>query len=157
MRDENFLLYLCIHLYREATMVLQIMSGTDLTLYKFMDVHFFILDREDSLDWDLMFEEAEILGRLNDIYYTLYYTEELYPGTVCKKNLEKFKPESTDFLNEYKGRDNTKEVYKWNLNFKERVLNSERKLEAMPNISEEYKRYHNILDKLKKDDNITLS
>lgn len=46
---------------------------------------FFILDREDSLDWDLMFEEAEILGRLNDIYYTLYYTEELYPGTVCKK------------------------------------------------------------------------
>lgn len=66
-------------------MVLQIMSGTDLTLYKFMDVHFFILDREDSLDWDLMFEEAEILGRLNDIYYTLYYTEELYPGTVCKK------------------------------------------------------------------------
>lgn len=150
MSDENFLLYLCIHLYREAIMVMKIMSGADLTLYKFMDVHFFIFNRKDSLDWDLMYYEAKTLGRLEDVYYTLYYVEELYPGTITEKLLEKFKPENVDFLNEYKGRDNTDETYKWNISFKERALNCERKCEAMLNISGEYNRYQDILAKLEK-------
>ena len=149
MSNENFLLYLCIHLYREATMVLKIMFSSDLTLYKFMDVHFFIYSRKDCLDWDAMYNEAKTLNRLLEVYYTLFYTEELYPGTITEEILQKFKPENTDFLNEYKGRDNTNETYKWRLGFKERVLNSDRKIEAMQNISEEYNRYKDLLAKLK--------
>lgn len=149
MSNENFLLYLCIHLYREAIMVLKIMAGDDMSLYKFMDVHFFICSKKGALNWDLLFEEAKILERTKDVYYTLYYVEELYPGTLNESVLEKFKPDHIDFLNEYRGRDNTEQVYKWNLEFKKRILNSERKLEAMQNLSEEYDRYNNILKKLK--------
>ena len=148
MNDENFLLYLCIHLYREATMVLQIMSGTDLTLYKFMDVHFFILSKRDSLNWDNLHREAEVLGRVKEVYYTLYYVEELYPGTIAEEILLNFKPEITEFLDEYRGRDNTDEIYKWNASFKERVLNYEHKFETMQNLSGEYSRYKNIMGKL---------
>ena len=96
-----------------------------------------------------MYNEAKTLNRLLEVYYTLFYTEELYPGTITEEILQKFKPENTDFLNEYKGRDNTNETYKWRLGFKERVLNSDRKIEAMQNISEEYNRYKDLLAKLK--------
>lgn len=148
MTDENFLLYLCIHLYREATMVLKIMSCSDMTLYKFMDVHHFIVNKMNSLNWEKMYEESIALNRLNEVYYTLYFTEELYPGTIDKDILLKFKPENTEFLDEYKGRDNTDEVYKWNLGFKERVLNCNRKIEALSNVEKEYKRFKEIKEKL---------
>jgi len=42
MSLENFLLFLCVHHYREATMIYKIVTGDDFTLYKYMDVHFFI-------------------------------------------------------------------------------------------------------------------
>lgn len=148
MSDENFLIFLCIHLYREATMVLKIMSGSDLTLYKFMDVHYFIHNVKDSINWDLLYKEAKILGRIEDVYFTLYYVEELYPGTLNEEILNKLKPLDINYLDEYKGRSNSEEVYKWGLGFKERVLNSERILDAMENLSKEYERYDDMLEKL---------
>lgn len=50
--------------------------------------------------------------RLKDVYYTLCHNEILYPNTVRREVLEKFKLENIDFLEEYKGRENTGEVYK---------------------------------------------
>ena len=149
MNYENFLIYLCTHLYREATMVFKIMSGGDLTLYKFMDIHFFILKLREKINWQKMFEYAKDLKRVEDVYYSLYYVEKLYPCTLDKSVLDIFKPENIDFLNQYKGRDNTKEVYTWDSEFKDRVFNSLHKLEAIKNISQEYERFNQILKKMK--------
>lgn len=149
MNYENFLIYLCVHLYREATMVFKIMSGGDLTMYKFMDIHFFISKLKKEINWKKVLEYAKELRKVNDVYYSLFYVEKLYPGTLDKSVLDIFKPENTDFLNQYKGRDNTNEVYTWDSDFKDRVFDSLHKLEAMKNVSQEYERFNDILKKMK--------
>lgn len=127
---EKFLLFLCIHHYREATMIMKIVNGDDLTLYKFMDIHFVVSQKAQEIDWKYLLEVAKETNRLNDVYYTFYYTELLYPGTFEIEILDMLKPENTDFINQYRGRDNTGEVYEWKLSFPERVfhINEKRKL-----------------------------
>ncbi len=146
---ENFLLFLCIHHYREATMILKIVDGTDLTLYKFMDIHFFVSQKRTEIDWNKLKEICINLKRFKDVYYTLYYTERLYPGTIDDSVFEMFKPDNTDFINQYKGRDNSTEVYTWEMKFEDRFFSYKRKLEAMRNIEAENKRFTEILEKLK--------
>lgn len=147
---EKFLIFLCIHHYREATMIYKIVGGGDLTLYKFMDIHHFIMSNVDMIDWEKMLQFSLAFGRIKDVYYTFYYTEMLYPGTFEEDVLNKFRPENVDFLDEYKGRDNTNEVYKWETDFVNRVFSVNRRLEAMKNIENESKRYVRIMEELKK-------
>lgn len=145
---EYFLVFLCIHHYREATMIFKIVSGNDLTLYKFMDIHFLISSKYGEINWEQLLEICIALGRQKDVYYTLYYTEKLYPNTLDDAILDKFKPENVDFLDEYKGRDNSQEIYKWEMDFVHRVFSNERRVEAMKNISTENERYKEIRQQL---------
>lgn len=147
---EKFLLFLCIHHYREATMIMKIVNGDDLTLYKFMDIHFVVSQKAQEIDWNYLLEVAKETNRLNDVYYTFYYTELLYPGTFEIEILDMLKPENTDFINQYRGRDNTGEVYEWKLSFPERVFSYKRKEEALKNVEAENKRFKAIQEQLKK-------
>lgn len=146
---EEFLLFLCIHHYREAVMVFKIVKGDDLTLYKFMDIHFFVSKYFSDISWEKLQEITTRMNRIKDVYYTLFYTETLYPGTIPEEVLDMFKPEDTAFLNEYRGRDNTDEVYTWKMDFVHRVFSYDRQLEAMENIGEENERYRKIKDIVK--------
>ena len=146
---ENFLLFLCIHHYREATMIFKIVRGQDLTLYKFMDIHFLIKCKYHEIDWKRLLEMCVALEKQKDVYYTLYYTEMLYPGTLDEETLAKYKPENVDFLDEYKGRDNSSEIYRWKMDFVHRVFSNDRRVEAMENIALENERYNQIRQQLK--------
>lgn len=151
MSLERFLIYLCIHLYREATMVYKIVRGDDLILYKFMDIHYFIISNQQKLSWEKLLKEAETLDRQKDVYYALYFTEELYPGTVGSEILKSFDMLGKDFLNQYRGRDNSEEVYKWKLEFHERMFDDVSRIaEAKENIGHENERYNSIREELKK-------
>lgn len=151
MSFEKFLIYLCIHLYREATMVYKIVRGDDLILYKFMDIHYFIISNQQKLSWEKLLKEAERLDRQKDVYYALYFTEELYPGTVGSEILKSFDILGKDFLNQYRGRDNSEEVYKWKLKFHERMFDVVSRIrEAKGNIGHENERYNSIREELKK-------
>lgn len=151
MSLERFLIYLCIHLYREATMVYKIVRGDDLILYKFMDIHYFIISNQQKLSWEKLLKEAETLDRQKDVYYALYFTEELYPGTVSSEILESFDMLGKDFLNQYRGRDNSEEVYEWKLKFHERIFDDVSRIkEAKENIEHENERYNRIREELKK-------
>ncbi|MEZ3426012.1 MAG: nucleotidyltransferase family protein [Lachnospiraceae bacterium] len=145
---ERFFIFLCIHHYREATMILKIAEGDDLQLYKFMDIHFMISQKGNEMDWNKLLELCVKMGRLKDVYYTMYYTEILYPGTFRSDILKMFEVDDKEYLNEYKGRDNSDEVYKWEKSFVERVFSCTRRLEAMKNIEAENKRYHDICKQL---------
>lgn len=151
MSIENFLIYLCVHLYREATMLFKIRSGDDLALYKFMDIHFYISKMNDKINWIKLKETAVYINRFNDVYYTLYYTEKLYPGTINLSILELFKPKNVEYLNQYFGKDNSNEVYNWDMTFEQRMFNCERCNEAMRNLSEESQRFDKIMGELKSD------
>lgn len=151
MSPEKFLIYLCIHLYREAVMVYKIVRGNDLRLYKFMDIHYFIISNKRKLSWERLLEETKTLGRQKDVYYTLYFTEELYPGTVGDCVLEAFNMNEKKYLNQYRGKDNSEEVYDWNLKFHERMFDSVSRIEeARKNIGKVGKRYNKIREELKK-------
>jgi hypothetical protein len=146
---EYFFLFLCVHHYREATMVFKIQDGSDLTLYKFMDIHFLISQRANEINWDKLLVICKNLDRLNDVYYTMYYAEMLYPGTFDTEILGKFKPGNVEYLNEYRGRDNTNEVYQWKTDFAHRAFSWGRRVEAMMNIAEENNRFKDIRQQLK--------
>lgn len=151
MSLERFLIYLCIHLYREATMVYKIVRGDDLILYKFMDIHYFIISNQQKMSWEKLLKEAKILDRQKDVYYALYFTEKLYPGTVESEILNSFDMLGKDFLNQYRGRDNSEEVYEWKLKFHERMFDDVSRIkEAKKNIEHEDERYNCIRKELKK-------
>lgn len=151
MSLERFLIYLCIHLYREATMVYKIVRGDDLILYKFMDIHYFIISNQPKLSWEKLLKEAEILNRQKDVYYALYFTEELYPGTVGSEILKSFDMLGKEFLDQYRGRDNSEEVYEWKMKFHERMFDDVSRIkEAKENIEQENERYNSIREELKK-------
>lgn len=151
MSFERFLIYLCIHLYREATMVYKIVRGDDLVLYKFMDIHYFIISNKQKMSWEKFLKEAEILDRQKDVYYALYFTEKLYPGTVESEIMNSFDMLGKDFLNQYRGRDNSEEVYEWKLKFHERMFDDVSRIkEAKENIEHENERYNSIRKELEK-------
>ncbi len=145
---EKFFIFLCVHHYREATMVFKIVEGNDLTLYKYMDIHFFLKKYCESVDWNKVKALCDKLGRINDVYATLVYTERLYPETVPENVLKLLEPEDTSFVDSYRGRDNSDEVYKWEMPFEKRFFSYERRLEAMKNIKDETERYKEIMKSL---------
>lgn len=130
-------------------MIYKIASGDDLTLYKFMDIHFFVSQRNNEINWDKLLELSQTMGKQKDVYYTLFHSEMLYPGTFEIEILEKFKLEDVSFINEYRGKDNSDEVYKWETEFIQRAFSYKRREEAMKNIETENKRFQNICQQLK--------
>ncbi len=144
---EHFFIFICIHLYREAVMMSQILIGKDLMTYKFLDIHFWVLSIE--MDWDIIYNNAKEINKLKEVYYTMYFTEILYPKTINEDVLKKFKVDDCSYLNEYMGKENSDERYKWNLTFEERVFSRSRIVEAFKNLKEEDTRYEKIKTALK--------
>lgn len=143
----NFLIFLCIHHYREATMMFKIVEGDDLTLYKYLDIHTYI--NQVKIDWMDFVKKTKEFNKEKEVYHTLWYTEHLYPNTVPENVFELFELDNTEFVNEYRGRDNTNEVYKWKMDFYERFFNEKRKHEIMENMKEESERFKSIVQVLK--------
>lgn len=146
---EVFLIFQCIHLFREANMVVKIVGGHDLDLYKFMDIHFLITKYLNKIDWIKLFEYVRTWDCLNEVFYALYYTEKLYPHTISKKILEENTPDNIEFLNQYFGNENSTIFYDWNENFEGRVFNYNRKSEALKNLKYESERFEENKKNLK--------
>ena len=126
---DSFLIFLCIHHYREATMLLKILEGEDLTLYKYLDIHVFI--KQTSIDWAKLISKAKLYDKEIEVYHTLWYTEHIYPGTIPNSVFSMFELKDYDFVDEYNVKDNSHERIKWKLDFYHRLFNVERRKEAL--------------------------
>ncbi len=146
LNPENFFIFLCIHHYREATMIHKIVQGDDLTLYKYMDIHTYV--RKTDIDWAKVALLSKHMGKQKDVYHTLYYTEVLYPCTIKEEVFDLFDLEDVSFINQYKGKDNSDEVYEWKLDIYSRFFSNDRILEALGNIEKESERFNEIKRKL---------
>lgn len=147
LEKNDFLIFLCIHHFREATMMYKIIGGDDLTLYKYLDIHTFL--NKTTLDWDFFVRKVNEYKKEKEVYHTLWCTEELYPGTICEEVFDLFKIDDVHFLNEYKGKENTDITYEWKEEFYKRVFNEKRKFEAMENLKTENERFKKIMKELK--------
>lgn len=98
----DFLIHLCIHLYKEATIMSWVDMQRDLSLYKFCDIYLLIHKWMDA-DFAVQLEERiKKYGLEKECYHALYYTRLLFDikNESLDKLLSNIKPKDTSFLKE---------------------------------------------------------
>ena len=129
---EDGLLYLCVHLSREARLYYpHIQWGNDLRLIKFCDIRGYVLYHRERIDWEKAKDLVHSYGLQDPVFYALYYCNILYPMTEIEHFLSKVKPEDTSYLNEFQTRLYQSARHRWKTaDFKERMFSTDRALEA---------------------------
>lgn len=74
----DFLIHLCTHLYKEASVYQWVERGRDLSLYKFLDIYVFWKHCVKQEYVRLVKDRAEEYGVKEAVYYTLYHTNQLW-------------------------------------------------------------------------------
>lgn len=128
---EDFLIHLCCHLYKEATVYHWVENRRDLTLYKFVDI-FMYLNKFINKDLEIKLEEnINKFGVNKECYYAIYNTMKIF--TSLKKHdeinrlLKNIMPENLDFMDQVI-RPETGDVYEYTIDFEQRLLKNNRLL-----------------------------
>lgn len=79
LSEQDFLIHLCCHLYKEATTLPWILMKRDMTLYKYCDIYF-LLNRMGVDEVDRFFERLTELGTERECVYALLSAAELFKG-----------------------------------------------------------------------------
>lgn len=74
----DFLIHLCTHLYKEASIYQWVERGRDLSLYKFLDIYVFWKHCVQEEHIYLLKKRAEKYGVCEAVYYTLYHASQLW-------------------------------------------------------------------------------
>ena len=101
LADTDFLLHLCTHLFKEATVYDWVRMGRDLSLYKFCDIYLYL--RELSQETAVTLGQAAAdCGLQKECYYSFSYTRELFGirSGVVDKLLDDLRPEELSFMRE---------------------------------------------------------
>ncbi len=101
LADTDFLLHLCTHLYKEATVYDWVRMGRDLSLYKFCDIYL-ILRELSSEQADTLAEAAASCGLEKESYYSFSYTCRLFDIHTPQTDalLSRLRPEDDAFMTE---------------------------------------------------------
>lgn len=77
LRNDDFFVHLCSHLFKEATTLPWVEMMRDMTLYKYCDIYLYTngLDKEHI---DFLFKRAEILGMEKICAFAVLQTAELF-------------------------------------------------------------------------------
>lgn len=109
----DFLIHLCAHLFKEATIINWVYMGRDLSLYKFCDIYFLLKKWMNDEFYKAMKDRVYNYGLQRECYYALYYTKELFQieNTVLEKLLKEIKPSDTAYLKEIVNLSENKKYY----------------------------------------------
>ncbi len=77
LRDDDFFIHLCCHLYKEATTLPWVEMMRDMTLYKYADIYTLLSDMSDA-DVDRIFERASKTGTDKICAFAVLQTNELF-------------------------------------------------------------------------------
>lgn len=94
MDKIDFLLHLCCHLYKEAEEAIWIKAAADLNLIKFCDIREFVLYHFDSYQNEqlsMIITRAEEYNCWEELYFSLYFVEEIYHDNIIAEILEEMK------------------------------------------------------------------
>lgn len=132
LSDEDCLLQLCCHLYREATMVHWIEDSRDLKLYKFGDIVNYSSAPDSRLDWDRFHARVRGSGLERIVYHVFHHTLALYgivPATAAlSAAAEALRPSELDYLDEYELESGERQ--RWKRSFMERLFDTRRLTEV---------------------------
>jgi hypothetical protein len=128
LRREDFLLDVCVHLYREAVTLSAIELNKDLLLARFVDVAETLGTPQTAPEPERLVELVHRYGLGREVYYALRHTEDLLPGSVDGHLLSALDPGDHDYLREYGDLDGHRES--WTEPIAPRLFNYRRKDEV---------------------------
>ncbi len=77
LRNDDFFVHLCSHLYKEATTLPWVEMMRDMTLYKYCDIYMLLNDADEE-QVDFLFDRAEKLGMEKVCAFAILHTAELF-------------------------------------------------------------------------------
>ena len=77
LRNDDFFIHLCSHLYKEATTLPWVEMMRDMTLYKYCDIYMLLNDADEE-QVDFLFDRAEKLGMEKVCAFAVLHTAELF-------------------------------------------------------------------------------
>lgn len=128
LAPDDFLIHLCVHLFKEATVINWVEMGRDLSLYKFCDIYLFV-DRYMNTQFSEEIKNAVFkYGLQKECYYAFYHTQKLFDiqNYNFDQLINSIKPKDVTFMNEIiVPRD--EKVYTYKMNFEDWIFCSNRK------------------------------
>lgn len=98
----DFFIHLCVHLFKEATVINWVKMGNDLSLYKFCDLYVLIGQWLDEEFLKALEKRVDAFGLQRECYFALRFMEELFQphSGLLQELLEVIKPSDTAYLKE---------------------------------------------------------
>ena len=116
----DFIIYLCLHLYKEATTFDWVERRKDLNLYKFNDIYLLFHNMASQELYDGLVENIKQYGVDKECYYAFLRTMNIYEKLEQVEGyqafLDRIKPEDTSYLYEIVN-PMEKKVYRYDMDF----------------------------------------
>lgn len=128
LSNTDFIIHLCVHLFKEATVINWVNMGRDLSLYKFMDLYMLLISETGTDFYRSLLAAIKALNLERECYYALLYTKTLFAikSIPLKRLLLQIKPENTAYMDEIIDPVNRK-TYAYTLNLNDRIFCGARK------------------------------
>ena len=116
---EEFLIHLCIHLFKEARVYNWVESQRDLLLYKFVDI--FTYARTQDIDWERFLVLSTEHNLCDGAYVAFKYTKDLLGACAPEELVEALRPNNSTILDEVID-PATQRSYRWTRSLRERFF-----------------------------------
>lgn len=128
LNKTDFLMHLCAHLYKEATVMSWIEMGRDISLYKYCDIYLFLRKFMDDEFARELIQRVNNVGLNKECYYALNYAKELFEidDVALDMLLKEIQPADLSFMTQVLD-PQTGKVYSYDMQYKEWVFCSDRK------------------------------
>ena len=127
---EYFLAHLCVHLFKEASILEWVRGQRDLSLYKYVDVFAVVTDPNYSVNWDRFVQVVKENNITRECFYALYYTSKFFPQLQEDKtfmdSLGRIIPDDTGYLEEVTDAANPGVKYRWKIDMFSRLFDMKR-------------------------------
>ena len=128
LNEIDFLIHLCTHLFKEATVMAWVNMGRDLSLYKFCDISLFLHAYGTSVFYEKLTKRITDLNLCSECYFSLYYTCHLFD--IVDSNLfdllKNIKPDDEQLLNRVI-EPSLNKIFTYTIDLKKRIFCSNRK------------------------------
>lgn len=124
----DFLMHLCAHLYKEATVMSWVEMGRDISLYKYCDIYLFLHKFMDDEFAKELIQRVKDVGLSKECYYALNYAKKLFEidDAALDMLLKGIQPTDLSFMTQVL-EPQTGKVYSYNMEYKDWVFCSDRK------------------------------
>lgn len=121
----DFIIHLCLHLYKEATTLDWVERRKDLNLYKFNDIYTLFYGKADSELFDSIVSTIREYGVEKECYYAFLHTLDIYKILDDIKGysdmLDRIRPSNLEYLNQIVS-PKEKKVYMYNMDFLDWII-----------------------------------